>query len=104
MPESMPFLIEDLPIRHETLSHRAIVITPKNPMVLGRERIEALRGSTSLNRVDRWLIDQAVQRSGKSRMILFRACNRFGERVWQFDPNLSDAELEIGRASCRERV
>jgi len=94
MAEPMPFLIEDLPIRHETLIHRAIVITPKNPMVLGRERIEGLRGSTSLNRVDRWLIDQAVQRAGKSRMILFRACNRLGERVWQFDPSLSDPELE----------
>src|SRR6187401_905640 len=94
MAESMPFLIEELPIRHEALVHKAIVITPKNPMVLGRERIEGLRGSTSLNRVDRWLIDQAVQRAGKSRMILFRACNRLGERVWQFDPSLSDSELE----------
>ena len=91
---SMPFFIEDLPVRHQNLTHRAIVITPKNSMVLGRERIEALRRPTSLNKVDRWLIDQAVQRSGKSRMILFRACNRYGERVWQFDPSLSDAELE----------
>ena len=90
----MPFTIEDLPIRHQELTHRAIVITPKNPMVLGRERIEALRRPTSLNKVDRWLIDQAVRRSGKSRLILFRACNRQGERVWQFDPSLSDAELE----------
>lgn len=92
--EPMPFLIEEISIRHDTSTHPAISITPKNAMVLGRERIERLRGPTSLNRVDRWLIQQAAQRQGRNRLILFRACNRARERVWQFDPSLSDAELE----------
>lgn len=92
--EAMPFLIEEVSIRHDTSAHRAISITPKNEMVLGRERIERLRGPTSLNRVDRWLIEQAARRQGRNRLILFRACNRAGERVWQFDSSLSDPELE----------
>src|SRR5690606_7392457 len=44
-------------------------------------------------KVDRWLIEQAT-RGGTNRIVLFRAKDRAGERVWQFDPSLSDAELE----------
>jgi hypothetical protein len=90
----MPFAVDDVTLTHGDLRHGAMVITPKKPMVLGRERIDGLRGSTSLNKVDRWLIDQAVRRQGRNRVILFRACNGRDERVWQFDPSLSDAELE----------
>lgn len=92
--ESMPFLVEDFGLKHGGLSHNAMVIIPKQPMILGRDRIKQLRGPSSLSRVDRWLLEQASRRRGRNRVILFRACNREGERVWQFDPGLSDAELE----------
>ena len=90
----MPFVVEDIGLKQGGSTHNAIVITPKRPMVLGRDRIKQLRGPTSLNRVDRWLLEQAARRKGRNRVILFRACNRQGERVWQFDPSLTDAELE----------
>ncbi len=91
--DPMPFNIHDVELKQDGLTHRAVVITPKRPMVLGRERIERLRGPTSLNDVDRWLIEQTARREGRNRVILFRAKNERGERVWQFDPELSDAEL-----------
>lgn len=92
--ESMPFAVDDLTLTHGDFSHGAMVITPKQPMVLGKERIDKLRGSTSLNKVDRWLIEQAARRQGRNRVLLFRACNARDERVWQFDPSLTDPELE----------
>jgi hypothetical protein len=92
--EAMPFVIEDVELRHQEQRQNAIVITPRKQMVLGRDRIQRLKGPTSLNKVDRWLIAQAEARRGRARVVLFRACNTLNERVWQFDPSLSDAELE----------
>jgi hypothetical protein len=92
--ESKLFSIEELQLTHQSLSQHGIVITPKNAVVVGRDRIERLRGAPSLSRVDRWLIEQAARRQGRNRIIMFRACNHENERVWQFDPTLSDSELE----------
>ena len=91
---AMPFVIEDMVLRHQNLNRSAMVITPKHAMVLGRERIEKLRSPGSLSQVDRWLIGQAQARRGNARIVLFRACNSAGDRVWQFDPGLREAELE----------
>ena len=92
----MPFNIEELPMEHGAHKEAAVVITAKNPMVIGRDRIKHLKRPATLNDVDRWLIDQAARRSSRARVILFRAMNARNERVWEFDPSLSDGELEEG--------
>lgn len=93
---AMPFTIEEHPMQHAGVRQAAIVITAKNPMVIGRERIERLKRPAGMNDVDRWLIGQAASRSDRAKVILFRAVNERGERVWQFDPGLSDEQLEEG--------
>lgn len=76
--------------------HRVMVITPKSPMVIGQKRIDDLRKPSGISRVERWLIDQARKGGASAQIVLFRAVNDAGERVWQFDPSLSQANLEDG--------
>jgi hypothetical protein len=92
----MPFTIGDLTVHHRNLRHGAMVITPKSPMIIGRARLEQLRKPSSLSKVERWLMAQARKRGERARLVLFRAVNDKGERVWQFDPDLREAELEQG--------
>src|SRR6185503_2892331 len=67
-------------------------ITPKNAMVIGRERIEKLRHADGVNQVERNLIAQ-VRRRENVRIVLFRAKNDAGQRVWQFGPDIQDSMM-----------
>src|SRR5205814_7583732 len=89
----LPFDIADLTLRKGGLEYRAMTITPKNPMIIGRERIEKLRHAGDVNQVERSLIAQ-VRRRDDVRVVLFRAKNDTGERVWQFGPDLEDSMME----------
>ncbi len=93
---NMPFTVEEHPMQHAGVRQAAVVITAKNAMVVGRERIQNLKRPTGMNHVDRWLLEQAASRASRAKVILFRAMNDVGERVWQFDPALNDQELEEG--------
>jgi hypothetical protein len=92
----MPFEIDEHKVRGAGARHRVMVITPKAPMIIGRKRIDDLRKPSSISRVERWLIEQARKGSSSASIVLFRAVNDAGERVWQFDPALSQADLEDG--------
>jgi hypothetical protein len=89
----LPFEIADLTLRKGELEYRAMTITPKNAMVIGCERIEKLRHAGDVNQVERSLIAQ-VRRRENVRVVLFRAKNDAGERVWQFGPDLQDSMME----------
>jgi len=92
--DAIPFTISELSLRHNGVEQCAVVITPKSPMTIGRSRFEQLKKARGLSRVERWLVDQVSRRG--ARMILFRAVNEAGQRVWQFDPTLSEQEIEEG--------
>lgn len=92
----MPFAIDQQVVRHGSAEQGVMVITPKSAMTVGRKRIDDLRKPTGISSVERWLIEQARQRGPSGRIILFRAVNDAGERVWQFDPSLAESELEEG--------
>src|ERR1041385_8394593 len=64
-------------------------------MVIGRERIERLRHSNGVNQVERGLIEQ-IRRRNQVRIVLFRAMNDHGERVWRFGSDLDDDAMEDG--------
>jgi hypothetical protein len=89
----LPFDIADLTLTNGSAEHRALVITPKNAMVIGRDRIEKLRKSTSVNDVERSLVAQ-VRRRERVRVVLFRAKNDAGRRVWEFGPDLEDSMMD----------
>jgi hypothetical protein len=62
-------------------------------MTIDQSRLERLRRATTVNQVERDLIEQARRRGGV-RVVLFRAVNDAGERVWQFDPHFDQPQLE----------
>lgn len=98
----MPFDIAHQAVKHGASSHPALVITPKTAMVVGRKRISELRVPAGISRVERWLIEQARQGGPAARIVLFRGVNDAGERVWQFDPSLTQTELEeAGYVMCK---
>jgi hypothetical protein len=94
--DEMPFAIHDLTISHRDVEQGALVFTARSPMVVGRARIAQLRTPSDLSKVERWMIEQAKIRGERARIVIFRAVNERGERVWEFDPTLSERELEEG--------
>jgi hypothetical protein len=62
-------------------------------MVVGRERIERLRNAGDVNDVERDLIRRVLQHE-HVRVVLFRAVDEDGRRVWELDQGLSESELE----------
>ena len=91
---SMPFAFSELVLHHRSIEYTATVITPKTMMTFGRERIAQLKKPSGISKVERWMIDEARKRGERARVLLFRAMNTQGERVWQFDPDMTEQELE----------
>lgn len=70
-----------------------MVITPKVPMVIDRQRLDRVGRSSALSPVEEWLVDEARQHGEGARVLLFRAANASNRRVWEFDRSFSDTEL-----------
>jgi hypothetical protein len=92
----MPFDITEQAVGRGTGARHVMVITPRRSTIVGRKRLDDLRKPSGISRVERWLIEQARERGASARILLFRAVNNEGERVWQFDPSLSEPDLEDG--------
>jgi len=92
----MPFALGEVLLRHRGVERGAMVITPKTPIVVGAARLAQVGQSTTLSPVERWLLEQIKNRGERARVVLFRAVNDKRERVWQFDPALSENQLEEG--------
>jgi hypothetical protein len=90
----VPFALGDTIIRAEGTNHRAIVVTPRAPMLYGHARLKRLRENPTaeLSAPDRYLIDEVTRR--RPRVAIFRAADDGQRRLWEFDPKLSDAEAE----------
>lgn len=89
-----PFRISETTVKSDNTLHPVLVITPRAPMVLGVERIEALRKVPGLSPADRYLIEQTRKRGHRVHLAVFRAANDAGERLWSFDPQLSSSQVE----------
>ena len=92
----MPFTLGEVLLSHHGVERGAMVITPRTPIVVGAARLEQVAQAKGLSPVERWLIEQIQQRGERARVVLFRAVNDKRERVWQFDPALSEDQLQEG--------
>jgi len=92
----MPFTLGEVLLRHRGVERGAMVITPKTPIVVDVSRLQQVGHAKTLSPVERWLIEQIRQRGERARVVLFRAVNDKRERVWQFDPALSEQQLQEG--------
>lgn len=72
----------------------ALVLTPKQPQVLGRERMEGLRHASGLSKVDRMIVGEAAARKGNIQLAFFRAMDEQGQIAWSFDETLSPDECD----------
>jgi hypothetical protein len=72
----------------------ATVLTPRNPMVFDRVRLQRVEAAAKLSPVEQWLVENARQNPEESRITILRAVNSSGTRVWLFDPSFENAELE----------
>jgi hypothetical protein len=94
--EEKPFSIVDARVRTNKGPASVMVVTPKNRMVVDHARLDRLSKPAGLSPVEMWLIEQARLRGEGARVVLFRAVNEYGERVWEFDPSFTDSDLEQG--------
>jgi len=92
----MPFSITDERVRTTKGAATVMVVTPKNRIVVDHGRLDRLSKPTGLSPVEVWLIEQARLRGEGARVVLFRAVNANGERVWEFDPSFTESDLEKG--------
>jgi hypothetical protein len=92
----VPFSIADERVRTPKGATKVMVVTPKNRVVVDHARLDRLSKPTGLSPVEMWLIEQARLRGEGARVVLFRAVNANGERVWEFDPSFAERDLEQG--------
>jgi hypothetical protein len=92
----VPFSITDERVRTSKRSENVMVVTPRNRIVVDHARLDRLSKPSALSPVEGWLIEQARLRGDGARVVLFRAVNEKGERVWEFDPTFSESDLEKG--------
>lgn len=91
-----PFEVTETTIEGTDRTQRAMVITPRVPLHFDRQRLEKIRFSTELSEVERWLVEQAQQRGEGATIVIFRAVNEGGGRVFEFGTDLPEDELEEG--------
>lgn len=98
----MSFVISELEIPVAGVRHPAMVVTPPAPMVVDRKRLEAVRGSDSVNEVEKRILRECEQRKGRCHVAIFRGVTASGQVSWSFDPRFDERELgEAGYVMTR---
>ena len=72
---------------------RALVVTAGVPVILGREKLEALRESTDMGDIDRMIVERVRFADPPFDLIIFRSKSE-GDGCWTLSPDLSREELE----------
>ena len=90
----MSFTISERSLTCGQREHRALIVTPTRPMVLGRARLEALRKPPRMSEVDRRLVSECAVRRGRVHVAILRGVDVLGHPGWSFDPELNAVELE----------
>jgi hypothetical protein len=87
----------EAPIRTGRGVVHALVMTPRHPVVAGRERLRELRLDTEPGAIDRQCIAEVERRRGRVQVLVFRGKSDDGASSWSFDATLTAAEEdEIG--------
>lgn len=90
MVSEFPFELETRTVGLGPAARCVMVMTPRRPVEMGRDRLDHIARTDDVNEVEQKLIKEAQARD--ARVVLFRAA--VGERLlWQFDPSFDDDEL-----------
>jgi len=75
----------------------ALLATPVERVVVGRDRLEQLRREHPGGDIDREILEHARRRAGQDQIIVFQGRAPDGEGSWRLDPDLEEQErLELG--------
>lgn len=96
------FEFEEVRVSSASVECGALIMTPRARMVIDDAKRERLRGDPELNEADRWIIGRVRERGPDVPILIMRGADENGQRLWEFDPKYSEAELEdLGRLLCR---
>lgn len=88
----LPFTFSEIVVRRQPPLTRALVMTPSNRTVVGRERLGRIVESSSLSDVERRMLQRIEDRTPGTPILVFNAA--VGDQsLWRFDPSFSEDEL-----------
>lgn len=90
----LPFVFDDIRVTANEREFGALVLTPASPMVIDTRRRDRLKEMPPLNEVDRAILDRVRGRGDDTPMLIMRAADDSGKRLWSFDPSFTDDEVE----------
>lgn len=90
---TLPFVFDDVTISAGDEQYGALVLTPAAPMVIDRRRRERLQSLPPLNDVDRAILRRVNGRQDTP-ILIMRAADDDGTRLWSFDPSFTEVEVE----------
>ncbi len=100
-PDEFPFVFEQVRVSSTQRNCEALLMTPRTRTVFGEQRRAALR-DTRLSPVEQGILSRVATRPNNTPILILRGADDFGNRLWEFDPNFDDQQLEeTGRAFSR---
>jgi hypothetical protein len=92
-PSNFPFELSQVPIVDQRDKGLATVLTPKNAMVFDWNKLNRIKVATGLSPVEQWIVERAAREPDNAGIIILRAVNSAGQRVWLFDPGFDNETL-----------
>lgn len=97
-----PFLFEHVHVSSESQSYGVQVMTPREPTVFGAQRRASVEGTSRISPVEEVILDAVDARPDNTPILILRGGTEDGRRLWSFDPDFDDEELEeTGRVFSR---
>jgi hypothetical protein len=73
---------------------KALLVTPRTAVRVGRERLAVLRDQASAGGIDEEIVEEVRRRGGAIPIAIFRGRGDTGEGSWGFSEDLTDSEVE----------
>lgn len=102
VPSDFPFVFEHVQVSSEAQSFGVLIMTPREPTVFGAKRRAMVEGTSRISPVEKTLLDAVDARPDNTPILILRGGSDDGRRLWSFDPDFDDDELEeTGRVFSR---
>jgi len=89
----LPFDFTEVLVSHGLKPTRALIMTPAQEMVFGRERVSRAARAPSLSAVERRMLARIEARSAETSLLILDA-SPGGDNRWRFDSSFTTDELE----------
>lgn len=98
----LPFVFDHVQVSSQTQSCGVLVMTPREPTVFGAQRRAAVEGTSRISPVEQKILAAVEARPSNTPILILRGGIEDGTRLWSFDPDFDEEELEeTGRVFSR---